>query len=297
MPLFDDLIGNTQAKRCLERLISIKRSHFPLLFAGPEGIGKSLFALRFASHFLDERTLKGEHPDLRVFRPEGKGQLHPFQSIQEMIKEAHLSPYTAEVKFFIFLDAERMLAASSNALLKILEEPPSSARIILTTSQPQMLLATLASRLFRIDFFPPESEEFTSFIQTRHTLEKESASELAELSRGSFSALQLLLSEEMRIKRTLLKELLCAGDYLTQMEKIKELEALLDATRENSEELWRKEIDLLFEELFRFARCEDPKRLKRAVYFIEKCKKALEHHVKIAVILEAFCLMNYTQTT
>lgn len=86
------------------------------------------------------------HPDLHIYLPEGKSQLHPIASIQQLIQEMAYPPFEAPRKIFILADAEKMLPSASNALLKTLEEPPSDTTIILLCKDSDQLLPTIRSR-------------------------------------------------------------------------------------------------------------------------------------------------------
>ena len=48
----------------------------------------------------------GNHPDLHVYAPEGKSDLHPIASIHQIINEMALPPFEAKNKVFVIEDAE-----------------------------------------------------------------------------------------------------------------------------------------------------------------------------------------------
>lgn len=126
-----------------------------LLFAGPKGSGKKEAAYQFA-HTLIGKESSSElpsHPDIHLFFPEGKLGLHTIGHLREVIADVALVPFQAEWKIFIIHEAERMLASSSNALLKTFEEPTSRTVIILLSNHPEKILSTVLSRCQKIDFF------------------------------------------------------------------------------------------------------------------------------------------------
>lgn len=92
----------------------------------------------------------GCHPDLHLYQIEGKSGTHTAVSMQQLIKEVFLPPFEAKIKIFIIDEAHRMLPASSNALLKTLEEPPKDCFIILLSCKPQLLLPTIVSRCRKV---------------------------------------------------------------------------------------------------------------------------------------------------
>lgn len=166
-PEFETIVGNDQVKRYLTHMIMKNRVGQSFLFAGPDGIGKGLFSLALAKILICQndptgthriKIEKNNHPDIRIYRPEGKAGMHSIDSMRQFSQEVYLAPYEAKKKIFIVHDAERMLPYSANALLKTFEEPPLNSLIILLSSRPQDLLPTILSRCRRV-FFQPIPEK------------------------------------------------------------------------------------------------------------------------------------------
>ncbi|MDR1458134.1 MAG: hypothetical protein LBI37_01235 [Puniceicoccales bacterium] len=86
------------------------------------------------------------NPDLFEIRPEGKGGLIKVEQVRDLRIELQKSPYSSGRKVAIIYDADRLGTASSNALLKILEEPPMDSSIFLVTARYFRLLPTVMSR-------------------------------------------------------------------------------------------------------------------------------------------------------
>ncbi len=166
--MFSHIVGNEAIKSYLSNAIAKGAIGNSLLFAGPEGVGKELFANAFAEAVLcvgDNAALQrqkldsGNHPDLHLYRPEGKIGMHSIQSMRQLSEEVYLPPYESERKVFIIHEAERMLPSSSNALLKTFEEPSPDTVIILISSSPDHLLPTILSRCRTVYFRPLSCEE------------------------------------------------------------------------------------------------------------------------------------------
>ena len=161
--MFSNLIGNPIAKDILTRLIASKKIPHAFLLTGPSGIGKKKFAIELAKGIMGgEHARKidsGNHPDLRIFSPEGKSGMHPVVSIHQLQDQMALKPFEADSRVFIIDDADRMLATSSNALLKTLEEPEDRNYIILITSQAEDVIPTIHSRCRTIPFFSINEKE------------------------------------------------------------------------------------------------------------------------------------------
>lgn len=144
-------------KQRLERFIQSGNIPHALLFAGPQGAGKSATAIQFAVDLLQTSKKPENHPDIHTYFPEGKAGMHPIESIRMLAQEASLAPYEGQWKIFIIHESEKMLPTSSNALLKILEEPAKQTLIILISHHPANLLATVRSRCQTLEF-PPQSK-------------------------------------------------------------------------------------------------------------------------------------------
>ncbi|MDR2530540.1 MAG: hypothetical protein LBC65_03245 [Oscillospiraceae bacterium] len=94
------------------------------------------------------RLLKstGEHYDIiRVTKSEDKQQL-TIDVIRAIIDSAPVMPVQAPHKVYIIRDAGDMNASASNALLKLLEEPPSKVVFLLTGKRVKDFLPTIRSR-------------------------------------------------------------------------------------------------------------------------------------------------------
>src|SRR5258707_15112509 len=193
--MFSTLIGNDEVKESLRRLLSGGRVPGSMLFTGDEGIGKRLFALELAKAlncrhrigveacdecssckrisrstfppFTSEddnkqRLIWSEHADVAMVRPHK--QIIRVKPMRELEREANFRPFEGAARVFIVEDADYMNDGASNALLKTLEEPPPTTHLILTTSNPTALLATIRSRCQSIRFAPILREAIETFL-------------------------------------------------------------------------------------------------------------------------------------
>lgn len=245
-----------------------------LLFHGPRGIGKGLFALKLAESLL--KSTKAQHPDLHVLHPDPDSDQHPVATLRQLIDETFLPPFEAPCKVFIIHDIEKMLPTSSNTLLKTLEEPPSDTQFILLTSQPSMLLPTILSRCSKVPFYPISDEELTLFLQEKHHCPD--AKKIALLSEGSIAVALARLTHQKSILP--LDELFRCHGYT-------ELHQILHPV---SDDLSSIETDRLFEEMLFWVRENDPLRLEDAIPLISEARTALFHHLKLKTVLERFFL-------
>lgn len=237
--MFSHLIGNEQAKKFLTRMVEKGAIGNSLLFAGPSGVGKMRFALKFAEGLLG----RPNHPDLHLYRPEGKVGLHSMESMRTFCHEVYLAPFAAKWKIFIIQDAERMLSYSANALLKTFEEPAPQSLIFLISHQPEQLLPTVLSRCRTVYFKSLSDDEVSTFLQEQKQLSKEQADQIATLAQGSLGSACQLLEENANRLRAKVVELLKEGrftDYAALSQTCKEFAEQMENAQ--NEESLREEI-------------------------------------------------------
>ncbi|MBA3537122.1 MAG: hypothetical protein H0T84_11015 [Tatlockia sp.] len=87
-----------------------------------------------------------EHPDLCYLEPDKTGGQIKIDQIRDLHNLAFRSPQLGDRRIFILYPAEKMNVAAANALLKLLEEPPSGVFFILIAEQISSLPATIISR-------------------------------------------------------------------------------------------------------------------------------------------------------
>jgi len=102
----------------------------------------------------------------------------------------------------LFHQMEKMRAASADALLKMIEEPPADTVIILTTERPESLLPTIQSRsqVIRLDRIPPAAME--NYLIEHYDLNPVKATVLARLAEGSLGkAVEMATTEDDDLSR------------------------------------------------------------------------------------------------
>ena len=108
----------------------------------------------------DTRVLVQQHPDVLIVPPDPPQLLIKLGQVRTLIASAQYLPAEAQKKVFLITEANFMKEAA-NSLLKVLEEPPDYAHIILCSENPGELLPTIRSRcaLVRLGALPLEELE------------------------------------------------------------------------------------------------------------------------------------------
>ncbi|HEY2847897.1 MAG TPA: DNA polymerase III subunit delta', partial [Pyrinomonadaceae bacterium] len=231
--MFSNLVGNTQAKHTLLRLITSGRLPNSLLFVGPGGVGKRQFALEAARTVLCRKKEAGEACGIcsicthiaefvipepsdstkdqfkHVFFGGSRdvGVVVPFRNFilvdasRDLEREVNFRPSDGVARFFIVDDADRMNENAANALLKTLEEPPPTSYIFLITSRPDSLLPTIRSRCQTLRFAPVGTQEIEDYLIHERALQHHEAALAARLARGSIGRAVHLNIEQFRTQR------------------------------------------------------------------------------------------------
>ena len=153
---FEGLLGNERLKDNLRQsLRSGRTSHFYLI-SGPAGSGKRTLGTLLAAALMCQsedrpcmrcaacrKVMASTHPDVaQVVDPEHKNV--PVKMVRQVREEMFIRPNEGQRKIYIF--PQELGVEGQNALLKILEEPPSYGGFFLLADNPEKLLPTVRSR-------------------------------------------------------------------------------------------------------------------------------------------------------
>lgn len=126
---------------------------------------------------------------LRPSLPIGLAGIYLAQ-VQTMIRIASARPAMGSRKLFVVGDAELLVPQeaspeAANALLKLLEEPPADTTLVLTASDPELLLPTIRSRLLPVRIRPLPASEAARYLVEHGDVDPERAAWAATLASGS----------------------------------------------------------------------------------------------------------------
>jgi DNA polymerase-3 subunit delta' len=220
-----DLVGHAGTEAELLAAWQANRLPHAILLGGPQGIGKATLAYRLTrfvlaggqkdaqdlslpeDHPISRQVAALSHPDLLVLRrvkEEDKKQISQVIRVEDTRRLASFFGSTSAYGGWrvCIVDAiEEMNAPSANAILKMLEEPPSRSLFILISHTPGRLLPTIRSRCRRLAMKPLNtgevSEGLSSLSEALPDLDRMQFASAAEASQGSVGrALSLLLGGE-----------------------------------------------------------------------------------------------------
>jgi DNA polymerase-3 subunit delta' len=228
------LLGHPAAENTLLEAMRSGRIHHAWLITGPEGIGKATLGYRFARRLLagmpadNSLALDPAHPVFRRVAAGAHADLHTVELAYDQKRRRmrtqiavddvrgisafmSLTPAEGGWRVAIVDGAEEMNQSSANALLKILEEPPQRAILLLVCAAPGRLLPTIRSRCrrLRLDPLPPEAMD-RLLVDYLPDLSADQRGRLVTLAEGSPGRALLLAQEEGLAIAALVDEVLSA---------------------------------------------------------------------------------------
>ncbi len=220
------LIGQQAAERTLRSAFEGGAMAHSWLISGPKGIGKATLCFRMARFALNsgasagglfgdaaadtasaggglwsdpntpafKRIAAGGHADLLTVQRSlnDSGKLRNEIVVDDVRKIGGFLRLTAGEggwRVVIVDSADEMNRNAANAVLKVLEEPPTRALLLLVSHNPGRLLPTIRSRCSRLSLPPlPEATVAELLAKYESGLEPDDAATIARLSEGSIGA-------------------------------------------------------------------------------------------------------------
>ena len=151
-----------------------------ILITGQSGLGKSTFSYHFINSILSDkenypydfmnfeinplnrsfRLINQQyHPNFYLIENFDGKQIIDIKQVKNMISFVNKTSYEKKIKFILIDNAEYLNLSSSNALLKIVEEPPSNTFIIFIHNSSLKLIETLKSRCIEFKIFFSSQEK------------------------------------------------------------------------------------------------------------------------------------------
>ncbi|MBQ6829865.1 MAG: hypothetical protein IJO59_01925 [Clostridia bacterium] len=180
LPNGTEFAGNTAAKAAVDARLKGEAFPHAILIEGPVGSGRRTVAKLIAAAALCgerevpcgvcnhcRRVMEGIHPDVTEVGGTGEARSFHVDEIRRIREEAYILPNEGRRRVFILRDAGQMTEQAQNALLKLLEEPPSHVVLILTCEQRFQLLDTVLSRVFPVTLTGVDTEAAVAVLAPR----------------------------------------------------------------------------------------------------------------------------------
>ena len=195
---FRTIAGHQRVIALLQRAIAQNTLPPSLLLAGSRGIGKRRVAMALAETLncrqqgadacgecdACRRIGRNIHPDVLVIEPGDTGTIK-IDQVRDAIDRSGYRPFEGRRRVVVIDDADAMVPAAQNALLKTLEEPPSASVFVMVSAIPDSLLPTVRSRCPKLRFSPLPPAEVAQVLMRDHGYTEADARAVAADAAGS----------------------------------------------------------------------------------------------------------------
>ncbi len=237
------LVGHDLAEKTMLAAQQGGRLHHAWLMTGPRGIGKATLAWRFARFLLagQQGGLFGDAPDSFDVATDAPGRslvdarshpdlfhlrrtLHPdtgrirgeitVDDVRGLGDFMHMTPAMGKYRVAIVDSADEMNRNAANAVLKVLEEPPPDAVLLLVAHAPGRLLPTIRSRCRRLALHPLGNDTVMQLLgDYAPDTKPDERTALASLAEGSIGrALELASAGSLGLYREMVDVLATLPD-------------------------------------------------------------------------------------
>lgn len=208
-----------------------------LLLTGVEGTGKRLFVEQFAQALLckspDMEGMAcgqcaschlfnaGTHPDIIRVSPEEDSKVIKIDQVRELATGLTMTSQYGGYRVAIIFPADVMNTAAANSLLKTLEEPPPNTILMLVTSQPMRLPATVRSRCQQLAFPLPASAVAIDWVSHQAGQSAQQAALLLSLASGApLRALEIATEGQIEVREQLINDIHALANGLADPVKV-----------------------------------------------------------------------------
>jgi DNA polymerase III subunit delta' len=217
-----NIVGHEHAINTLRRALAAQRVRHAYLFSGPEHIGKTLLAQRFAQTLLCtggadahvapqnpcnaclscRKVMHGNHPDVHYISRPPDRQFILIEQVRALQGEAARKTLEGRRNIFIIQGMHEMNVQAANCLLKTLEEPEPDVVLLLTVPDAGLLLPTVLSRVQQVPMQLLTTTQIKIALEQRWQVEPEEAALVGALAAGRMGwAVRAVEDEDMLAER------------------------------------------------------------------------------------------------
>ncbi len=209
---FDSFLGNEQLIKRLKNDITNKNLSHAYIIEGGAGYGKRTLARLICQAIscgskdppcmectVCDRISRSQAPDIITVEAEHDRVFLGVDIIRKLREDAYFAPIEFPKKIYVFPSADSMNPQAQNALLKILEEPPSHVMFLLLCENSDGLLDTIKSRAPTLRLEPLPGDTVMRYLKSAGAVtddtDEESLGAVVKLSGGSIGKALSLISQ------------------------------------------------------------------------------------------------------
>ena len=225
---FAEVLGQKHIKITLQNEIAQQKLAQAFLFCGPRAVGKTTLARVLAKSVNCLNRQDGEYEpcgtcvsclsitagnNLDVIEIDAASNTGVDNVRENIISFSRLTPSQAKYKVFIIDEVHMLSPSAFNALLKIIEEPPTYVIFILCTTEIHKVPSTIVSRCERFDF------KRISVLEIVSKLKKIALQEKVEIDDKVLEAVARRSGGHLRDAESLLGQVFALGDKHITLEQ------------------------------------------------------------------------------
>lgn len=189
------IYGNENVTSLTADMVRKGREPHSVIIYGEKGLGKKAMAKYMAAQLMCEEHTgtpcgrcrscrmieNGVHPDLIVAQANAKGNYLVKDIRENIVADIAVAPTESDIKVIVIPDFDLSAITAvqiQNILLKIIEEPPDHAAVILTARSKECFLPTIISRCLSFGMVNVTKQEAADHLQTNYP--DKSAAEISE---------------------------------------------------------------------------------------------------------------------
>jgi len=213
--VWDDLVGQEPVVQTLQRAVAAASDRLAggsgagmthaWLFAGPPGSGRSNAARAFAAALqcvaggcgecnACRTSLSGAHPDVTLVRTDGLSI--DVAEVRTQVRTAAMHPAGGRWQVLVVEDADRLTEKAADALLKMLEEPPTRTVWMLCAPTAEDVIVTIRSRSRQVVLRTPPVAAVAAMLHERAGVPQALSMSAARASQGHVGRARAIATDE-----------------------------------------------------------------------------------------------------
>lgn len=194
--VFDEMLGNEENIEILKGLLKKENPPHTYLFHGDRGCGKTTLARILCDNLnIDKNNI------MEVNGSNNRG----IETARQIIEQSRFKSLDGNNKAFILDEIHKATKDFQNALLKVLEEPPSHVYFILATTEPNKLIKTILSRCSKFEVEKIDTTELMRYLiqiseKEKIKINRKICRNIAKTSEGHVRDALKILEKIMEVK-------------------------------------------------------------------------------------------------